>query len=92
MPYFVYLLECRDNSYYCGYTTDLEKRVETHNKGNGAKYTSKRRPVRLIYSEEYATRTEAMRRELAIKKLGRAGKTALLAAAEIKSKSALAGN
>jgi len=78
MPFFVYLLECRDQSFYCGYTTDLAKRVEAHNAGKGAKYTSKRRPVRLIYSEEYATRTEAMRRELAIKKMGRKQKELLL--------------
>jgi len=69
--YFVYLLECRDNSYYCGYTNDLAKRVETHNKGNGAKYTKRRRPVKLIYSEQFEDKSSALKRELKIKTLSR---------------------
>ncbi len=78
MPYFVYLVECRDKSYYCGYTSDLKKRIETHNKGTGAKYTSKRRPVRLIYNEKFETRSDAMKREHQIKKFSRKEKEKLV--------------
>ncbi|MFH1391166.1 MAG: GIY-YIG nuclease family protein [Candidatus Diapherotrites archaeon] len=71
MPYFVYLVECRDNSFYCGYTSDLEKRIKAHNEDKGAKYTKRRRPVRLVYSEEFETKSEAMKRELKIKSYSR---------------------
>ena len=71
MSYFTYLLECRDGSYYCGYTVDLKKRVQTHNKGIGGKYTKRRLPVKLIYSEEFGTRSEAMKRECEIKTYSR---------------------
>jgi putative endonuclease len=63
MPYFCYLLECRDGSYYCGWTTDLEKRVQAHAAGKGARYTRSRLPVSLVYFEELNSRAEAMRRE-----------------------------
>jgi len=76
--YFVYLLECRDKTFYCGYTADLERRVEIHNEGKGAKYTQRRRPVRLVYSEEFENRAEAMRREREIKKYSRKEKQELL--------------
>lgn len=79
--YFVYLLECSDRTYYCGYTTDLEKRVVTHNTlKTGAKYTKARRPVKLVYSEEFATLSGALVRENAIKKLTRTEKIALIKA------------
>ena len=78
MSYFIYLVECSDRSYYCGYTNDLNKRIETHNKGNGGKYTKRRLPVELIYSEEFETRSEAMKRECAIKKFSRRQKEALV--------------
>lgn len=76
--YFVYLLECRDGSFYCGQTNDLEKRLDLHNKGVASKYTSRKRPVRLIYSEEYSTRSEAMKREYQIKQLTRKEKEELV--------------
>ena len=69
--FFVYFLECRDKTFYCGYTNDLMKRIETHNKGKGAKYTIKRRPVKLVYFEEFKTKSEAMKREYALKQLTR---------------------
>lgn len=69
--YFVYLLECSDNSLYCGYTDDLEKRVKVHNSGKGAKYTKSRLPVRLVYSEKFDNKSDAMKREAQIKKLSR---------------------
>ena len=67
--YFAYIVECKDGSLYTGFTTDLANRVRTHNEGKGAKYTKARRPVRLGYYEEFATKQLAMKREAAIKKL-----------------------
>ena len=67
MPYFCYMLECRDGSYYCGWTTDLEKRIQAHVAGKGARYTRSRLPVSLVYFEELNNRTEAMRREWELK-------------------------
>lgn len=77
---YTYILECADGSLYTGWTDHLEKRVEAHNAGRGAKYTRSRRPVRLVYCEEYATAHDAMRREALIKRLSRAQKLALIAA------------
>jgi putative endonuclease len=76
--FYVYFVKCRDNSFYCGYTSDLNKRVATHNSGAGAKYTKKRRPVTLIYSETFDNRKDAMKRECALKKLSRKQKEALI--------------
>jgi len=69
MPYYTYMLLCQDGSYYTGYTTDLESRIERHKKGRGARYTMMRRPRRLVYVEEFESRSEAMRREREIKGL-----------------------
>lgn len=66
---YTYLLRCADGTLYCGWTNHLAARVAAHNAGKGAKYTKTRCPVVLAYYEEYATRSEAMRREAAIKKL-----------------------
>lgn len=66
------------NTLYCGYTINIEKRVATHNAGRGAKYTQKRLPVKLVYSEEFATKTEAMQREYAIKQMSRSEKLKLI--------------
>ena len=76
--HFVYLLRCVDDSLYCGYTNNLTKRVETHNRGKGAKYTRRRTPVTLVYSEEFETKSEALKREHQIKKLSRKEKLELL--------------
>ena len=76
---YTYLLECADQTLYCGWTNDLEKRVKAHNAGQGAKYTKTRRPVTLVYYEEFETKEEAMRREAAIKKLARKEKLRLIA-------------
>lgn len=78
---FVYILECCDGTYYTGWTTNLDERVKTHNEGIGpkaAKYTRSRRPVRLVYFEEYETKSEALKRECAIKKLTRIQKNKLI--------------
>jgi putative endonuclease len=79
MSYFVYILECADKTYYVGSTNNVEKRLIAHNTLKiGAKYTRIRRPVLLKYSETFETRSEAMKRELAIKKLPRKKKAALM--------------
>lgn len=75
---YVYILECGDGTYYTGWTTHLEKRIEDHNRGRGAKYTRGRGPVKLIYHEEYETKGEALRREYAIKQLSRSEKERLI--------------
>ena len=75
---YCYIVECSDGTYYTGWTTDPQRRVATHHKGRGAKYTKTRLPVKLIYVEEQPDRNSAMKRELAIKRLGRAGKEKLV--------------
>lgn len=75
---YTYLLRCADGTLYCGWTNHLEERVQTHNEGKGAKYTKCRRPVELVYYEAFETRQEAMRREVAIKKLTRREKLNLV--------------
>jgi putative endonuclease len=77
---FVYILECADGSFYTGWTTDLERRVAQHNTGRGAGYTRSHRPVKLVYWEEHPDRRSAQRREIALKRLPRARKAALIAA------------
>lgn len=76
---YTYLVQCADGSLYCGWTNHLKERVEAHNAGQGAKYTKSRRPVRLVYYEEFPTKQEAMRREWAIKQLSRTEKLRLAA-------------
>lgn len=75
---YTYILRCADDTLYTGWTNDLEKRLAAHNAGQGAKYTKPRRPVRLVYSEGFETKEEAMRREFSIKRLTRAEKLALI--------------
>jgi putative endonuclease len=78
MKHYAYIVECADGTYYCGYTNDLEKRIETHNRGKGAKYTKPRLPVVLVYYEEFETKEEAMSREWHLKQLTHAQKQALI--------------
>ena len=73
-----YMLQCADGTLYCGITTDIEKRLHAHNEGTGAKYTRARRPVALVFHENCADRSSALRREMEIKKLTRAEKLALI--------------
>ena len=80
---YTYLLRCADGTLYCGWTNHLEKRVEAHNAGKGAKYTKSRRPVILVYYEEYETKSEALRREAAIKKLSRQEKLRMIKQFEV---------
>ena len=78
MSCYCYILKCSDGTFYTGWTTDPERRVTQHNKGIGAKYTSTRRPVKLVYLEQHSNRTDAMKRELAIKKMKRVQKSKLV--------------
>ena len=75
---YTYLVKCADGTLYCGWTNCLEKRLEAHNSGKGARYTKSRRPVTLVYYEEFATKEEAMSREWAIKRLSRREKEKLI--------------
>lgn len=72
-----YLLQCADDTLYCGITNDLAKRLAAHNAGEGAKYTRGRTPVKLLYCEPCADKSAALKREMGIKALSRAEKLAL---------------
>ncbi len=75
---YVYLLRCSDGTLYCGWTTNPEKRAAAHNAGTGAKYTRSRRPVELVYCEEYEQRHDALSREAQIKRMSREEKLELI--------------
>jgi putative endonuclease len=77
--HFVYIVRCADGTLYTGYARDPEKRARTHNTGRGAKYTSRRLPVHLVYSEPFGSRSEALKREHQLKRLTRPEKERLLA-------------
>jgi putative endonuclease len=76
--FYVYILKCQDNSFYTGYTADLGRRIKEHNTGKGAKYTRARKPVQLLYWENYISIQDAMRREREIKRLSREKKIQLM--------------
>lgn len=78
MPFFVYFLRCRDGSLYCGYTANIEKRVLLHNAGRASKYTKPRRPVRLVFTQEFKSKSEALKREYELKQLSKQEKEALV--------------
>jgi putative endonuclease len=78
MAYTVYIIECADGTLYCGQTADLPRRIMQHNEGRGGRYTRARRPVKLVYTEEYQTRRLSMKRETEIKKMTRAKKLELI--------------
>ena len=78
MSWYVYMLRCKDGSLYTGYTDDPERRAAVHNAGKGAKYTRSRLPVELVYRESCTDKSEALRREIAIKKLSKPQKEALI--------------
>ena len=79
MSAYVYMLRCKDDSLYTGWTNDLQHRLQMHASGRGAKYTRGRGPLTLVYVEELADKETAMKREWEIKKLSRAAKLALCA-------------
>ena len=77
--WFIYILKCADNTLYTGSTNDLEKRVKVHNEGKtAAKYTRARRPVKMVYSEEFKTKSKALKREWEIKKMEREKKIEII--------------
>lgn len=83
---YTYIVRCADNTYYTGWTVDLEKRMSAHNSGKGAKYTRNKGPVDLVYHESFDTKEEAMSREWHIKKLTRAQKQELIDSKSLSNK------
>ena len=79
MPFYVYIVRSRDASYYVGHTDNLEARIDDHNGGQFSSYTRKRRPVRLVFVEEFQSREEALARERQLQGWSRAKKEALIA-------------
>jgi len=80
--WYLYILRCKDNTLYTGITTDVEKRLNTHRAGRGAKYTRGRGPLELVYQEQCGTHSDALKREYQIKILSRQEKEALIRNAE----------
>lgn len=80
---YTYLVRCADGSFYAGWTNDIEKRIRAHNEGSGAKYTKPRRPVKLAYVERCDTKSDAMKREAALKKLSHRQKEELAASIDL---------
>lgn len=78
MTCYCYIVECADGTYYTGWAVDPQRRLATHNKGRGARYTRMRLPVKLVYLEEQPDRKSAMKREIEIKKMKRGAKTRLI--------------
>lgn len=75
---YTYILQCADGTYYTGWTTNIEQRLAAHNSGAGAKYTRSRLPVTLVHLECFETKSDAMKREAAIKRLPRSKKQELI--------------
>ena len=76
--HYTYIARCSDWTLYTGWTNDLKKRIKDHNEGRGAKYTRSRRPVELVYFEEFYTKEEAMSREWTIKQMPRRKKEEMI--------------
>ena len=79
MTFWTYILRCADGKYYTGHTDDLERRIAQHHHGGFSDFTTKRRPISMIWCQEFSTRAEALSSELAVKKWSRAKKEALAA-------------
>jgi len=77
MPYYVYILICKDGAFYTGYTRDVEARMKLHRLGRGAKYVRTHLPEKVVYLEKFETRSDAMKREREIKRLPRKEKLKL---------------
>ena len=82
--WYLYILRCKDGSLYTGITTDVQKRLEAHRAGKGAKYTRGRGPLELVYREECGDHSAALKRELAVKAMTREQKQALIKACEVR--------
>lgn len=80
--WYLYILRCGDGSLYTGITTDVQRRLEEHRSGTGAKYTRGRSPLELVYREICGSHSDALKREFAVKRLTRREKLVLIASAE----------
>ncbi len=78
--YYAYLARCSDDTFYAGYTNDINCREKVHNQGKGARYTRVRRPIKIVYFEEFVNRSDAMKREYELKHLSRKNKEKLVCA------------
>jgi putative endonuclease len=78
MPYYVYVILCKDNSFYTGYTKDLDSRMRLHMNGKASRYTRMHRPQKIVYVEEFGSRAEAMKKEKKVKRLKHSQKLALI--------------
>jgi putative endonuclease len=78
VPYYVYILRCKDGSYYTGHTQNVEKRFKMHKNGHGARYTQLHEPEKVVYIEHCESRSEAMRRERKIKTFNHCKKQELI--------------
>jgi putative endonuclease len=76
--WFLYILKCRDGTLYCGITTDLERRIDQHNNGSASRYTRSRLPVKLVFSGTCRGRSQALKKEYAMKQLSRKEKIAYI--------------
>ncbi|MFC7394714.1 GIY-YIG nuclease family protein [Scopulibacillus cellulosilyticus] len=81
--YTVYILECADGSYYTGYTVNIDRRMIAHEQGKASKYTRSRRPLKLVHQEKYESKSDALKREYAIKQLTRTEKEMLVEGGEL---------
>lgn len=77
-PFYVYILLTEKNTYYCGYTDDVQKRYKKHCEGTAAKYTRANKPLKIVYQKEFPTKQEAMKEECRIKALTRKNKEKLI--------------
>lgn len=83
MPYYVYVLLCNDGSYYTGYAKRLRRRIEEHKKGQGARYTRIHKPEKIVYVEEFDSRSDAMKREREIKSFSHSQKERLVSGTQV---------
>ncbi len=90
--WYLYILRCKDDTLYTGITTDVQKRLEVHQSGKGAKYTRGRGPLELVYSESCGSHSQALKRELQVKALSREEKKSLIAGTAEGEKMLKAGN
>ena len=76
--YFIYVLLTENNTYYCGYTDDVQKRFEKHINGTGAKYTKANKPIKIVFQQQFDTKSEAMKAEKKFKSLSRSQKESII--------------
>ena len=76
--YYTYILLTENNTFYCGYTDDVEKRFQKHLSGKGAKYTRANKPLKIVYQKEFETKSDAMKEEARLKKLTHSEKLKLV--------------